>query len=261
MGGQTIRGKIIRRARDEHGEIFVVDNHGTRSLYFGPAVVQSSIRLEQPECLIDEYCQAMLGSLIFKPDPDSVLMIGLGGCSLVNFLLTSFPECRLDVVELRQAVIDLAHEFFLVPDMSRNLTIVHAAGEEFIRREQAACYDLIILDAFDERGPAGPLYEKTLLDACSRRLTRDGICSMNLWDGPDDGFPERYAAISDVFGATLRLHPAGRCRNAVVFGSADPGRFGNLTGYRRTAKELLRRYGVNFPRYLSYMSWGNCGQQ
>lgn len=258
MGGRNIRGKIIRRASDEHGEIFVADSHGTRSLYFGPAVVQSSIRLGQPGCLIDEYCQAMLGSLIFKPDPASILMIGLGGGSLVNFLLSAFPQCMLAVVELRQAVIDLAHEFFLVPDRNRNLTIIHAAGEEFMRKQEPACHDLIIVDAFDERGPAGPLYEKTFLEACSRSLTRDGICSMNLWDGPVDGFLERYAAISDVFAATLRLHPAGRCRNAVVFGSTDPGRFGNLAGYRRTAKGLLRTYGVNFPRYLSYMSWGNC---
>jgi spermidine synthase len=260
MANCKIKGGIIFRCSDAYGEIFVADDCGMRSLCFGPGTVQSSISLERPDMLIEDHCQAIISSLIFKQDPCSILMIGLGGCSLVNFLLSAFPGCRLDIVEIRQKVIDLAHEFFLSPDRRGNLNIFHAPGEDFIRRDEKTCYDLIIVDAFDEGGPAAPLGEKAFLDACLTRLNKDGIFSMNLWNRPKDDFPSRYALVREVFGgATLKLLLPGIHQNVIVFGSPDSSRFLGLPAYRRLAREMQLKYGVNFPKYLAYLCWHNFG--
>ena len=260
MSDQGIRGEIICRCSDRYGEIVVADQCGTRSLYFGPETVQSSICLERPDILIEDHCQAIISSLIFKPEPASVLLIGLGGCSLVNFLLRAFPCCRLDVVEVRQKVIDLAYEFFLLPDRSGNLNIFHAPGQEFIKEDATACYDLIIVDAFDEGGPAEPLAERAVLDACRTRLNKDGIFAVNLWNRPKDDFPSRHGMIREVFGnMTLKLLLPGIYQNVIVFGSPDPSRFLDLHAYRRPAREMQMKYGVNFPKYLAYLCWHNFG--
>ena len=159
MGEKRIKGEILKHCRDEFGEIFVAEKDGTRSLYFGDGILQSSIRLDQPGSIIDEYNQSMMSFLLFLREPRSVLLIGLGGCSLVHFLLRAFPSCALDVVEIRRHVIDLAYEYFLLPKLNPNLRIHHTAGQDFVGLQigESGNYDLIIVDAFDDDGPAAAL--------------------------------------------------------------------------------------------------------
>src|SRR5574340_596687 len=155
MGEKRIKGAILKHCRDEFGEIIVAEDDGVRSLFFGDGILQSSIRLHQPGRVIGEYNQSMLSCLLFAGEPRSVLLIGLGGASLVHFLLRAFPSIAIDVVEIRRQVIDLAYEYFLLPKWNPNLKIFNAAGQDFVRKPELECggYDLIIVDAFDSSGP------------------------------------------------------------------------------------------------------------
>jgi hypothetical protein len=83
VSGKKIKGIIISHWRDDMGEIVVSDDDGTRSLYCGD-VLQSRIRLDRPEALIEDYNMAMMSALIFSDSPRMVLLIGLGGCALVH---------------------------------------------------------------------------------------------------------------------------------------------------------------------------------
>jgi spermidine synthase len=260
MTEKKIKGKIVCHRRDEFGEIMVADEGAKRSLYFGEGILQSSIRLDKPGSLIHDYSQAMLCGLIFKPVPRSVLLIGLGGSSLVHFLLRAFPDCAIDVVEIRSQVIDLAHNFFLLPKNNANLTIFHAAGQDFIMQQDEECrnYDLIIVDAFDNDGPASDLSEKPFLAACRQRLKEDGICSFNLWSRPKDNFPALYTVIEETFeGGTMKLLPDEACWNAIVFGFIRPLLSQDMAGYRQSARTLQQTHDINFTKYLSYLCWQN----
>ena len=260
MTERKIKGTIVCHRRDEYGEIIVADEGAKRSLYFGEGILQSSIRLDQPGRLGQEYSEAMICGLIFKHDPRSVLLIGLGGCSLLHFLLRAFPDCAVDVAEIRQQVIELAYNFFLLPKNNSNLKIFHAAGQEFIMKKDGDCrdYDLIIVDAFDNDGPAADLSERPFVAACRQRLTEDGICSFNLWSRPKDNFPALYTAIEEMFeGSTLKLLPDETCWNTVVFGFIRPLLSQDLAGYRRMARTLQQTHDINFTKYLSYLCWQN----
>jgi len=260
MTERKIKGAIVCHRRDEYGEIIVAEEGAKRSLYFGEGILQSSLRLDQPGRLLEGYNQAMISSLIFKHDPRSVLLVGLGGCSLVHFMLRAFPDCAVDVVEIRQQVIELAYDFFLLPKKNDNLRIFHAAGQDFIVQQEKGCrnYELIIVDAFDNDGPAADLSEKTFLNACRQRLKDDGICSFNLWSRPKDNFPSLYAAIQKSFeGNTLKLLPDEVSWNAIVFGFIRPLLSQDMAGYRQMARTLEEEYDINFTKYLSYLCWQN----
>jgi spermidine synthase len=259
VSGKKVKGVIVCHLRDDLGEIIVSDDGGTRSLYFGD-IMQSSIRLDRPEALIEDYNQAMMSALLFKDDPQTVLLIGLGGCSLVHFLLNAFPECVIYVAEIRQKVIDLAHDFFLLPEETSNLRIFHTAGQDFVsgHRNGSDGYDLIIADAFDENGPAVSLVERDFLIPCRELLTEKGLFAINLWSRPKDNFPGLYAAIRKVFGCnTLKLLLSEAYWNTLVFGSAHPELLCDLPSYRQRAGKLQRKYGINFPKYLKYLYWQN----
>lgn len=255
-----IRGAIVHQCRDTYGEIIIADDGGMRSLYFGDDALQSCIRLDQPDALIMEYSQAMMSVLLFRTYPRAVLLIGLGGCALVHFILRAVPECAVDVVEIRQKVIDLARDFFLLPEQNPKLRVIHGAGQDFITGQGAHTgdYDLILVDAFDEGGPAAALMERAFLTACRGRLDRDGIFAINLWNRPKDNFPSMYASIRKVFGNnTLKLLLGEAYQNAIVLATADPSTFSDLPSHRPLAKKLRLKHHVNFPKYLKHLYWQN----
>jgi spermidine synthase len=259
MGKKSIKGDIVHWSRDSHGEIVVADDGGLRSLYFGD-ILQSSIGLDSPETLIEDYNRAMMSALIFRDNPRKVLLIGLGGCSLIHFLLNAFPECTIDAVEIRQKVIDLAHDFFLLPRRNSHLGIFLAAGHDFMRRPRNGGnrYDLIIIDAFDEDGPAASLLEKDFLASCRASLNEGGIFAINLWSRPKDNFPSVYDSLRQAFGnITLKLLLGEAYWNALAFGSNSGELFLDLPSYRPGARERQRKYGIDFPKYLKFLYWQN----
>ncbi len=258
-----IHGAEIFRCRDEYGEIIVAEEGNKRSLYFGDRILQSTIRIDRPDLLLEDYNEAMMSALLFNTEPRSVLLIGLGGCSLVHFLLKGFPDCAIDVVEIRKEVIDLSKAFFLLPSENTNLRIFHAAGDDFIRNQGAnAKYDIIIVDAFDEAGPAASLVEKDFLSSCRMRLNADGVFVINLWNSPGHNFPAHYSSIQDAFGdGTLKLFVSESYRNAVAFGFQNPAACRNLPEYRGTAADLQKKYVINFPKFLKYLYWQNFNDQ
>jgi len=255
---ELIKGTIIGRWRDGYGEIVVAEDGGIRSLYFGDGVLQSAILPDRPEALIMDYGQAMMCALLFRNAPESALLIGLGGCSLVNFLLKAAPTCILDVIELRGKVIEIAYEFFLPPGGNERLRIVQGAGEDFVRQRDCPRYDLILVDAFDDGGPAAPLLDREFLGACRGRLNRRGVFAINVWNRPRDDFPALFAKIGDVFGSnTSKLLLSEAYRNAIVFGFEDFTMPGDLHAYREAAKALGKKHLVNFPLYLRRLYWQN----
>ena len=257
MRERKIRGEIVCHRRDQYGEMIVADDGRTRSLYFGDGILQSSIRTDQPGFLIEDYHRAIMTSLLFTHNPRSILLIGLGGCSLVHFLLNNFPDCTLDVVEIREQVIGLAYDYFLLPKENARLKIFTAAAQEFIT-QTGENYDLIIVDAFDDGGPAGAVTETRFLAACRRRLKQDGICAFNLWHRPKDNFPALYAAIQESFeDNTLKLFPAEVLWNVIVFGFTRPVGSRELSSCRRKARMFQESYGINFPRSLRCLCWQN----
>jgi spermidine synthase len=261
MNEKKIKDTIIHWCRDEYGEIAVTADGDIRSLYFGDGILQSRIRLDRPDALIDEYNHAMMSALVFRDSPKSVLLIGLGGCSLVNFMVNAFPGCAVDVVEVRKQVIEIASDFFLAYKGHPDLKIFHAAGEDFLRQRGAGrrSYDLIFVDAFDDEGPAAGLLDIRFLRDCRLRLNEWGVFAINLWTRPEDNFPFLYNMVREAFEANaLKLCLGEAYENAIVFGLDKP-LCRDLPSYRQHARKLQERYSINFPKYLKYLYWQNSG--
>ncbi len=177
-----IKGTVLCRLRDEYGEIIVAEEGTRRTLYFGEGIAQSTIQTDRPDLLLEDYSEAMMCALLFKSAPRSILLIGLGGCSLVHFLLKAVPDCAIDVVEIRQQVIELSKGFFLLPAENARLRIFHAAGGDFVKNEgtNSRNYDMIIVDAFDEKGPAASLLGRDFHSAC-RSVSIKTVSSSSIY--------------------------------------------------------------------------------
>lgn len=177
--GERYRGgELVYRSRDHIGPLEVVDQVDLRSLYFGTPALQSRMRRAEPTVLLLDYTQAMVLPLLFQR-PGSVLLLGLGGGSLVRFLRVALPRCRLQVVEYRPAVVEVAEQFFGLPqDVRLSIKICDARRFLMAKRQH---YDLILIDLFDALGPAPVLSDAGFLDHCLGCLNPRGIVAMNVW--------------------------------------------------------------------------------
>ena len=142
-------GELIHQVTDEYGKIEVVDHQQKiRSLHFGNKTQQSAMLLNNPFLLIHQYTQAMLLPTCWLI-PKNVLVLGLGSGSIVKYLYNYFRDTSIDAVELREKVIDIASEYFLLPDQDERLSIFNDSAFEWLDLyDSDKKYDLIIVDMF-----------------------------------------------------------------------------------------------------------------
>ncbi len=175
--------RVVFETRSEFQEIVVTEQLGEiRTLRFGSSgPVQSRVEVGRPERLHLPYTRAVMAGLAFVRDPARILVVGLGGGSIPMFLHHKLPTAQIDVVELDGEVARVAREWFGVREDDR-LRIVVADGRRFIE-EVTEPYDLIVLDAYDERAIPKALVTLEFLTAARDATKPDGVVVANVF-GP-----------------------------------------------------------------------------
>jgi len=185
-------GLTIHSVRDEFGLIEVVEDSTTRKLYFDSPIEQSCLYLNAPMTLNFEYQEKVIERILnfaqqpkYKKQPETlrVLMLGMGGGSIVHHLFHTLPNIQMTVVELRQAVIDCAYNYFQLP----NEPEIDVACEDAITfiadnaANNAQPYDVIIVDIFDAHGLPSELSNKQFQEDIWQNTNLPGLVIYNLW--------------------------------------------------------------------------------
>ncbi|HEX5311698.1 fused MFS/spermidine synthase [Aquabacterium sp.] len=153
-------------------------NKQTVSLSFESTLIQSSMRRADPNELVLDYTRTMMGALLFDSQPGHVLMIGLGGGSMVKYLYHYVPQARITAVEINQGVIDMRQEFCIPPDDER-LRVLCEDGALHVAQHRRT-YDLILVDGFTGEGLPPALSSDAFYRACKAALKPGGIMVANV---------------------------------------------------------------------------------
>lgn len=245
------QGEIIHQAQDQLGVIEVVDDGLCRSLHFGTDAKQSSMLLRDPYELALTYTRAMCAALLFCEEPRRVLLLGLGGGSLAKFLLHHFPQCHIDAVEFRPEVHRIAQEFFGLPDDPRLQLFYEDAGS-FVRHTNSGQgdYDLMIIDAFLEKGIAYSVIGMSFFEACHDQLSPQGVLSMNLWSDDRIHSKDFIDDMAVSFGQqVLRLPVEGKA-NIIGIATRQASAKKMLRKLDEKAKRLEKRTTIEFTSLL-----------
>jgi spermidine synthase len=78
---------------------------------------------------------------------DRVLVIGVGGGTILHLLSRKFPETKIVGVEIDEAIIKIARQFFDL-DKIPNLEIITGDGGEYVASYQGEPFDLVFVDAY-----------------------------------------------------------------------------------------------------------------
>ena len=109
------QAQVIHQERSLYRNILVEDQGDLRCLKFNvksTKTQQSCLLKSQPERLVFNYTKLLMSSLLFMPDPKRILVIGLGGGTMSNTFAKLYPESKIDNVEIDQAVIKVARDYF-----------------------------------------------------------------------------------------------------------------------------------------------------
>jgi spermidine synthase len=197
---------------------FLVEDGRRRTLCFTiDGSVQSAMRIDDPDALADDYTREMMGFLLFCPEARRIVMIGLGGGSLVKFCRRHLPSTHLTAVEIDANVIALREHFRIPPD-GDSLRIVHGDGAGFVAGlvDSTEHPDVLLVDAYDRNGLSSSIAGHEFLENARRILGNGGVFVMNLaaFESASATLVER---IRHVFGDPVLPVTVGWGGNMVVF--------------------------------------------
>ncbi len=209
--------KALRQAYLQKGQqAFAVDDAPLRLLYLSPEHLQSAMHLDDPAYLVCAYSRVMMEVRQYLQRPQRILIIGLGGGSLLKHCFEEFPDALIDVVEINPQVLALRQEFLIPPDGGR-LRTFPCDVLEFLPQCQLR-YDLILLNAFDGKGMVQTLNTDSFYQHCQRCLSEHGVMALNIW-GKQSVLSERLLALSKLFNQQLSLKRSPDSYNLLVYAS------------------------------------------
>lgn len=195
---------LIYHEKSLYRNIIVSESFGKRCMRFSRSnqTLQSCFSLDNPESIVFDCTKMMLGALYLRPEPDKILIIGLGGGALPTSLSRILPKAEIHVVELDPAIVRVAKKFFGFRPGAK-MRVVEEDGRVFVKRAMARGdqYDLIMLDAFDHEYIPEHMLTKEFLNEVKRLLTPDGVLAANTFyfSGLYDSESATYEAVYGQF--------------------------------------------------------------
>ena len=254
---QRYGARLLFEGMDEFGPVEVVETADARRLHFGNEVEQSRSFVFAPESLGFEYFRAMAAGLLFQPVPERILILGLGGGSMARWLHDRLPGSRIDAVELRPLVRDVAYRYFGLPRTHR-LTVHVDDATSFVRRIPPGEYDLVLVDVYDHQGMVESTGEWSFLGDCRRALSATGVMGINIWRENLVAFSDVSDQIEAAFEGQSLYLPLKSTANTIAFGFASnlPAR----SQVKRHAAELGELPGVDLRQLVKRLKHHNPGR-
>lgn len=226
----------IRRRGPIRSMIFVRDN--------GQEVLETQMDIRRPAELKFEYLRYLFASYLFQPEPKRVLIVGLGGGSMVHYLQQTDPGVKIDAIEIDPLVVKLAADMFGTKP-TENVNIVTADGFKFIAGAEDGSYDVIYMDAFlkpsadtDETGAPLALRTQQFYKQLQQKLKPGGVVAFNL--NPHQQLEADLRDLKEAF-PQLYVFPMAQFNGVVAIGTTDAKRLEPAELTRR-GRALNRRF-------------------
>ncbi|MBM6550249.1 spermidine synthase [Marinomonas ostreistagni] len=236
---------LIYETQDDYGVISVFDDGKYRLLSFAQGDEQSRIQLKTPHVLQHEYTQAMLLALMGKT-PKRTCILGLGGGALVHALNHAISGVHITAVELRPEIIEVAKEYFRLPQGKR-FDIVANDAIDFIKNNKSKKFDILFTDLYQHFGMDKRVATAAFLTDAKQQLKADGMLVLNCWEEHQYQHDLKESLL-ELFSHVYALDTG--CGNWVVFAS-DHHHEMNLKQQKTECERLSQTLGFALQKWLS----------
>ncbi|MDP2181860.1 MAG: fused MFS/spermidine synthase [Actinomycetota bacterium] len=168
---------ILFRADTQYHRITVTEDETVRHLRFDRSH-QSAIYLDNGYESAIRYPDYLHLTVAAKPDAKRVLVLGLGGGTLVKRMWRDYPQMSIDAVEIDPVVVEVSQRYFGLPDDPR-IRVFAEDARRYIQRTNET-YDIIVIDAYYADGLPFHLTTTEFLGEVKARLAPDGVVAYNV---------------------------------------------------------------------------------
>ncbi|MDR0779090.1 MAG: fused MFS/spermidine synthase [Pseudomonadales bacterium] len=217
--------RTVHQERSLYRNILVTEDDERRCMRFTITDLngqnQSCRFYDDHDKLVFPYAKMVLASLMVQERPTRILIVGLGGGTLVHTYSTLFPEANITIAEIDEAVVGVAKQFFDYQETP----LIHSETVDarvFVKRQglRGAQYDLVILDAFNGEYIPEHLMTAEFLEEVKKLLPETGMVVANTFSTS-----RLYSAESNtyrqVFGEIFNVRMEGT-GNRIIIASQQP---------------------------------------
>ena len=252
LSHSVVLAEAIHEERSKYRDITVTQVGDRRCLLFNVHRGdrnQTCMMVDDRDLLVFDYTRMSFSGLLLKPDPEDILVIGLGGGSIPMTFADLFPNAKIDVVEIDEAVVRVAEEYFYYSDTD-NMTVYVDDGRPFIKRAgiRGQKYDYIVLDAFSGDYIPEHMLTREFLEEVNAIMTEDGVLVANTFS-TSRLYDHESVTYQRAFGEfyNFKLPTSG---NRIIIAQLDalPPR-GEMVEESRRIAPSLEKYGVRLTEY------------
>lgn len=264
VSSDTSAVKLLHTEPSMFGSVVVFEQYGERCMNFNEVENmgrQTCFQLNDPDKMVFAYTRMMASALLAKPEPSSILIIGLGGATLPVALHKLLPDTVIDTVEIDPAVVRVAQRFFSY-ETGPNQRVHVEDGRAFVEQAQrdGRQYDIVMLDAFDVDYIPAHLLTLEFLQQVRAILAPDGLVVANSFTR-SHMYARESATYAAVFGDFFNLR-SGLEGNRVII--ASPAALPDEAVLERNADLLaarLRPFGIDTQWALARISTADGKEQ
>lgn len=244
--------KLIAAEMTPFGNIEIWQEGTTRSLFLKDQyAIQSQLDLIKKEQLLQQYTRAMMSFLLFINKPDSVLLFGLGGGSIIHFLSHWFPNLKITAIDNNLNLINISKKYFAISESSQ-ISIKVCDAYNYITQMSKSNHNVILLDIHD--GHNLPLFISNcyFLKQCHNNLADDGILVINILTENNQYFLKILIALRQSFSDISFCIPLKEHQNVLLFAFKSL-KYLDVEQLKNKAYQCKKKYGIEFEYFIDNM--------
>lgn len=244
--------KLIYSARSNLTDISIEQCGAELHLKFNADgdAIQSAINREQPHQLVMQNLQYLMGILLFIPQPQKILMLGVGGGSLIHYLRHFLPHCEITAVEYNPQLMEVAFEHFQLPQTDGQLHYIVEDARKFVQQD-TSLYDLIVMDIFEDDLSPPWLQQEGFIQHLKNRLSATGALTCNLLIDDEKKFKTFYRVFRKQFAQQALCLEAEEYENVLVYGLNFQAPCRSMSELLNLCWQLSDTYELPFSQILA----------
>lgn len=211
--------------------------------------IQSAINMKQPHQLVMQNLQYLMGILQFIPEPKKILILGVGGGSLIHFFRHYLPNSEITGVEYNAELMNIAFDRLKLPRAETNLSYVIEDARHYIKTCEEK-FDLIVLDIFDSGVSPDWSLHQGFNRHLKNRLTPQGAVAYNLLIQSEKGFSRFYQLMRELYQQQTLCLETEDYENILVYALNFKNRPSSLTHNLQKSMQFTEMYDLPFNQIM-----------
>jgi spermidine synthase len=242
--------KEIFKTRTRHGPVWINQQQDILQLKFDKLATQSEINASEPHQLRMNNLQYLMGILLFIEAPRNLLLLGVGGGSLIHFVRHYLPETHITGVEYDAELLQIAQDHLLLPPAGSFIDYQIADAREYIQHCRES-YDLIIVDIFDAFRSPSWLLQNDTIKRLKGLLSPRGAIGYNLLINSDKDFKDFYQQLRNRYQRQALVMETQDYQNILFYALNFIAQKKSITEYMQLGLQLHETYPLPFNEVMS----------